>query len=78
MVKRALEAVARQDKFSYSSVFVEFIAGANPSYPQCLWENFYRLFPETPWHYVSFCHSCHRIDFYATEAEMLADDPHRD
>lgn len=40
MVKQALKAVARHNNFPYCS--------------QCVWENFYRFFPETPWHYVSF------------------------
>lgn len=77
MVKQALKAVARQNNFSYQSVFADFVAGNNPSCTQCFWEHFYRLFPGTPWHYVSFCHSCRHSDLYTTEAEMLADAPHR-
>src|SRR5690606_3106385 len=77
MVKQALKAVARQNNCSYPSVVADFVSGNNPSCTQCFWENFYRLFPESPWHYVSFCHSCRHFDLYATEAEMLADDPHR-
>ncbi|UIN02607.1 hypothetical protein [Yersinia ruckeri] len=65
------------NNFPYPSVFAEFVASHNPSCTQCFWENFYRLFPDTPWHYVSFCHSCRHFDLYATEADMLADDPHR-
>ncbi|HHL2713181.1 TPA: hypothetical protein ACQ39K_004839 [Yersinia enterocolitica] len=40
MVKQALKAVARQNKFPYPSVFAEFVAGNNPSCTQCFWEHF--------------------------------------
>lgn len=76
MVKQFLKAVARQNNFTYQSVFTEFIAGNSPSCTQCFWETFYRTFPDLPYHYVAFCHGCRRFDLYETEAAMRADDPH--
>lgn len=76
MVKQVLKAVARQNNFTYPSVFAEFTGGNNSTCTQCFWENFYRLFPDSPYHYVAFCHTCRHFDLYETEAAMYADDPH--
>lgn len=76
MVKQILKAVARQNNFTYQSVFTELIAGSSPSCTQCFREIFYRTFPDSPYHYVAFCHGCRRFDLYETEATMRADDPH--
>ncbi|RDZ38612.1 hypothetical protein C5B87_19650, partial [Haloferax sp. Atlit-16N] len=62
MVKQVLKDVARQNKFSYQTVFKEFVDGNNPSCTQCFWETFYRLFPDAPYHFVAFCHDCRRFD----------------
>lgn len=75
MVKQALKAVARRYNFSYSSVFDEFVSGNNPSCTQCVWEAFYRLYPDSPYHYVTFCHDCRSFDLYKTEQDMLRDGP---
>jgi len=75
MVKQALKDVARKHKYTYQSVLEEFVGGNNPSCTCCFWETFYRLFPDSPYHYVAFCHDCRRFDLYETEAAMKADDP---
>ncbi|HFT8876017.1 TPA: hypothetical protein ACGS1Y_004549, partial [Escherichia coli] len=40
-----------------------------------LWETFHKMYPDSPYEYVTFCHTCRRFDLYETEAEMKADDP---
>jgi hypothetical protein len=75
MVKQVLKDVARQNQFSYQVVFQDFI-DENPTCTQCFWETFYRLFPDSHYHYVAFCHTCRHFDLYDTEIAMLNDDPH--
>ncbi|EQB0367266.1 hypothetical protein ACYAGE_004285, partial [Shigella sonnei] len=41
----------------------------------CFWETFHKMYPDSPYEYVTFCHTCRRFDLYETEAEMKADDP---
>ncbi|HGC1144494.1 TPA: hypothetical protein ACIX02_005095, partial [Escherichia coli] len=50
------------------------IAG-HPSCTVCFWETFHKMYPDSPYEYVTFCHTCRRFDLYETEAEMKADDP---
>nr|WP_241391721.1 hypothetical protein [Yersinia frederiksenii] len=75
MVRQVLKDVSRLNKFHYQSVLKEFVDGNNPSCTQCFWETFYRLFPDSPYHYVAYCHDCRQFDLYETEATMRADDP---
>ncbi|EPC0846885.1 hypothetical protein, partial [Shigella boydii] len=74
MVKEVLKAVARANNHPYKSVFADFITG-HPSCTVCFWETFHKMYPDSPYEYVTFCHTCRRFDLYETEAEMKADDP---
>ncbi|EAA0619155.1 TPA: hypothetical protein JQR05_004300 [Shigella flexneri] len=74
MVKEVLKAVARANNHPYKSVFADFITG-HPSCTVCFWETFHKMHPDSPYEYVTFCHTCRRFDLYETEAEMKADDP---
>ncbi|END61323.1 hypothetical protein ECP02994831_5154 [Escherichia coli P0299483.1] len=74
MVKEVLKAVARANNHPYQSVFADFIT-SHPSCTVCFWETFHKMYPDLPYEYVTFCHTCCRFDLYETEAEMKADDP---
>ncbi|KDU26695.1 putative transposase for insertion sequence element IS801 domain protein [Escherichia coli 3-373-03_S4_C3] len=74
MVKEVLKAVARANNHPYQSVFADFITG-HPSCTVCFRETFHKMYPDSPYEYVTFCHTCRRFDLYETEAEMKADDP---
>ncbi|EHR9219776.1 hypothetical protein K5Z09_005066 [Escherichia coli] len=74
MVKEVLKAVARANNHPYQSVFADFIAG-HPSCTACFRETFHKMYPDSPYEYVTFCHTCRRFDLYETETEMKADDP---
>ncbi|EFV9525083.1 hypothetical protein GCD07_23455 [Shigella sonnei] len=41
----------------------------------CFWEAFHKMYPDSPYEYVTSCYTCRRFDLYETEAEMKADDP---
>ncbi|MGS3254487.1 hypothetical protein ACB368_26435, partial [Escherichia coli] len=36
----------------------------------CFRETFHKMYPDSPYEYVTFCHTCRRFDLYETEAEM--------
>ncbi len=72
--ERGSESRRRANNHPYQSVFTDFIAG-HPSCTVCFWETFHKMYPDSPYEYVTFCHTCRRFDLYETEAEMKADDP---
>ena len=76
MVKQVLKTMARENTSPYQTALTEFVSGNNPSCTQCFRETFYRFFPDSPYHYVAYCHDCRQFDLYETEAAMRADDPH--
>lgn len=53
MVKQAFKAVTRQTGIPYPVVFQRFI-DAEPVCNELVWEAFYRLYPDSPYHYVTF------------------------
>ncbi|HAX4851810.1 TPA: hypothetical protein JZF84_004934 [Escherichia coli] len=57
MVKEVLKAVARANNPPYQSVFADFIAG-HSSCMVCFWETFHKMSPDSPYKYVTFCHTC--------------------
>lgn len=61
MVKEVLKAVARANNHPYQSVFTDFIAG-HLSCTVCFWETFHKMYPDSPYEYVTFCHTCRRFD----------------
>ncbi|HAX4953509.1 TPA: hypothetical protein JZG06_004848 [Escherichia coli] len=50
-------AVARANNPPYQSVFADFIAG-HSSCMVCFWETFHKMSPDSPYKYVTFCHTC--------------------
>lgn len=55
MVKQAFKAVVSQTGIPYPTVFQRFV-DAEPECNELVWEAFYRLFPDSPYHYMAFCH----------------------
>lgn len=74
MVKQAFKTVTRQTGIPYPVVFQRFI-DAEPVCNELVGEAFYHLFPDSPYHYVTFCHDCRSFDLYKTERDMLRDGP---
>jgi len=74
MVKQVFKTVARQYSLPYPQVFSLFV-DEDPECTEWFWTSFYSEFPDSPYHYVAFCHTCRRFDLYETEAAMCADDP---
>ncbi|SPZ77068.1 Uncharacterised protein [Shigella boydii] len=72
--ERGSESRRQSQNHPYKSVFADFITG-HPSCTVCFWETFHKMYPDSPYEYVTFCHTCRRFDLYETEAEMKADDP---
>ncbi|WP_440866422.1 hypothetical protein [Symbiopectobacterium purcellii] len=74
MVKQIFKTVVRQGNLPYQQ-FRLFVDN-DPDCTEWFWTTFYSEFPDSPYHYVAFCHTCRRFELYETEAEMLSDDPH--
>ncbi|MBG6243141.1 MAG: hypothetical protein EKE20_15570 [Candidatus Symbiopectobacterium sp. Dall1.0] len=74
MVKQAFKAVFSQTGIPYPTVFQRFV-DAEPECNELVWEAFYHLFPDSPYHYVAFCHDCRSFDLYETGRDMLRDGP---
>lgn len=74
MIKQAFKAVVSQTGLPYQVVFQRFIEG-EPECNELVWEAFYRIFPDSPYHHVTFCHDCRSFELYKTERDMLRDGP---
>jgi hypothetical protein len=74
MVKQAFKAVVKQTGIPYVTVFQRFV-DAEPECNTLVWEAFYRLFPDSPYHFVTYCHGCRSFDLYKTQQDMLLDGP---
>lgn len=75
MVKQVFKVVSRQYCLPYPHVFSLFV-DEDLQCTEWFWTTFYNEFPDSPYHYVAFCHTCRRFDLYETELDMLRDDPH--
>lgn len=73
MVKQILKTVARQQERHYQEVFRLFV-GEDLLCTEWFWTAFYRDFPDSPYHFVAFCHTCRRFDLYETQRDMQRDE----